>query len=350
MEHARTTSITRSERSVQLLEIQGFSTTASMDSDDFITSRWKVGGFEWQLRVYPSGQPCRNHASPWVALGLVLLHETVGVRASLGCQLVDQRGKINPSEEKRMSRIFYDAHDDSDLVPLMARHDVVKSGYLKDDTLTLRCTITVLKDIQIPRIPAEGVIALPSTNLHQHLGTLLQSETGADVTFIVCGESFAAHKDILAARSPVFKAQFFGDMKEKCSVRVEVEDMEAAAFRAMLHFILSDTAPELDQPLEEGTAMAQHLLAASDRYELDRLKLICEIKLSGGINVETAATTLALAEQHNCSKLKDKCIEFIVSTPAVLGAVLATEGYKHLEASCPLVLTELLKSVHLRKS
>jgi speckle-type POZ protein len=60
--------------------------------------------------------------------------------------------------------------------------------------------------------------------------------------------------------------------------------------------------------------------------------------------VGTAATTLALAEQHNCSLLKAKCLEFIVRTAGTLDAVMATEGYKHLEASCPLVLRELLKS------
>uniref|UniRef100_A0A8I6YRR2 BTB domain-containing protein n=1 Tax=Hordeum vulgare subsp. vulgare TaxID=112509 RepID=A0A8I6YRR2_HORVV len=126
--------------------------------------------------------------------------------------------------------------------------------------------------------------------------------------------------------------------------------MEAAAFRAMPHFIYTDTVPELDQELEAVATMAQHLLAAADRYGLDMLKLICEIKLSGGITVDTAATTLALAEQLNCSQLKAKCVDFILSTPAVLDAVLATEGYKHLAASCPLVLADLLKSAHGRKS
>ncbi|KAF7098084.1 hypothetical protein CFC21_099850 [Triticum aestivum] len=53
---------------------------------------------------------------------------------------------------------------------------------------------------------------------------------------------------------------------------------------------------------------------------------------------------LALAEQHNYPQLMVKCVEFIVSTPAILDAVLATDGYKHLVASCPMVLPELLKS------
>jgi speckle-type POZ protein len=87
-------------------------------------------------------------------------------------------------------------------------------------------------------------------------------------------------------------AEFFGQMKEKCSGHVVVKDMDRAVFKAMLHFIYTDTMPELDQRLEEVATMAQHLLVAADRYGLDRLKLICEGKLSGGISVDTAATTV----------------------------------------------------------
>ena len=65
-----------------------------------------------------------------------------------------------------------------------------------------------------------------------------------------------------------------------------------------------------------------------DRYGLDRLKLICEGKLSGGIDVDTVATTLTLAEQHNCSLLKAKCVDFIARSPETLDAVLATDGFR----------------------
>ncbi|CAN6177185.1 unnamed protein product [Urochloa humidicola] len=82
---------------------------------------------------------------------------------------------------------------------------------------------------------------------------------------------------------------------------------------------------------------------------VQRLKVICEGKLSGGIGVDTAATTLALAEQHNYSLLRAKCVEFITASPETLDAVVETEGYKHLMASCPLVFTELLKAAHGRK-
>lgn len=215
----------------------------------------------------------------------------------------------------------------------------------RDDYLTVQCTITVLKE---PPAVATRV-PVPTSNLHRHFGDLLRSGTGADVTFVVAGQSFAAHKAILAARSPVLMAKFFGHMREASSRVVVVEDMEPAAFKAMLHFIYTDTVPELDQELEAVAPMAQHLLAAADRYGMDRLKVLCEGKLSCGITIDTAATSLALAEQHNCVHLRAKCVEFIISTPAILDAVVATDGYRHLEASCPSALTSILLSVRGRR-
>ncbi|VAI92233.1 unnamed protein product [Triticum turgidum subsp. durum] len=135
-------------------------------------------------------------------------------------------------------------------------------------------------------------------------------------------------------------------MKEKCSQDVKIDDMEAQVFKALLRFIYTDTVPEFENQEDSVTLMAQHLFAAADRYGLDMLKLICS---DNGINVNTVATTLALAEQHSCSQLKANCVDFIISTPTILDAVLAMDGYKHLASSCPSVVTDLLKSACSRK-
>jgi hypothetical protein len=51
-------------------------------------------------------------------------------------------------------------------------------------------------------------------DLHRHLGGLLASGDGADVAFRVAGETFRAHRCVLAVRSPVFKAELLGTMRE----------------------------------------------------------------------------------------------------------------------------------------
>nr|CAD1826009.1 unnamed protein product [Ananas comosus var. bracteatus] len=141
-------------------------------------------------------------------------------------------------------------------------------------------------------------------------------------------------------------------MRETRMKQIKLEDMEAAVFRALLHFIYSDTLPSyMEEPPTTTTttesssnSMAQHLLVAADRYGLERLRLVCEYKLCRNIRVNTVANTLALAEQHRCGRLKAACLNFIAS-PGTLAAVIETDGFEHLTLSCPLVMKELLEKL-----
>ncbi|XBI03165.1 hypothetical protein VPH35_131615 [Triticum aestivum] len=188
----------------------------------------------------------------------------------------------------------------------------------------LRWDVSVSKEIFTEPIPPHVVV--PPSNMHQHLGQLLLAGEAADVTFEVGEETLAAHRCILAARSPVFRAQLLGPMKEKTATQVLIDDMEARVFKALLHFIYTDSLPAMD---EGGAAeIAQHLLVAADRYDMERLKLICEGKLS-------------LAEQHGCGALKKACVKFLMS-PGNLKAVMQSDGCEHVRSSCPAVLDELL--------
>ncbi|CAK9151033.1 unnamed protein product [Ilex paraguariensis] len=118
---------------------------------------------------------------------------------------------------------------------------------------------------------------------------------------------------------------------------------------ALLHFIYWDSLPDMEDltGLDSqwaSTLMSQHMLAAADRYGLDRLRLLCEANLCVDVAINTVATTLALAEQHHCLQLKSICLEFI-AMPENLRAVMQTDGFEYLKESCPSVLTELLEYV-----
>ena len=85
--------------------------------------------------------------------------------------------------------------------------------------------------------------------MHRNLGDLLLSEKGADVVFDVGGQTFAAHRCVLAARSPVFSAELLGTMKESNNTTgvVRVDDMEAQVFKALLHFVYTDSLPRTEK-------------------------------------------------------------------------------------------------------
>ena len=98
--------------------------------------------------------------------------------------------------------------------------------------------------------------------------------------------------------------------------------------------------PELET--EEEDVMWQHLLVAADRYDLPRLRLICEQELCDScINTSTVANILALAEEHHCRELKEDCLNFL-DCPAHLQDVMAAGGLEQLKSSCPSVLIDLI--------
>ncbi|CAM0877990.1 unnamed protein product [Alopecurus aequalis] len=341
-------------RSARLLRIEGFSLMPEVDhvrmDGHFVRTTWSIYGYDWEVRFHPSMKFGCNMFDTWLAVELAFPVTSgegdASMCAKLCCRLVDPRGKLAPAGGDVGSGVSGPSRR-SIVVYLVGRRKLSESGYLNHDSVTIECTITVLmRSPDMTVLPAKQA---PS-NLNLDLAQLQQSKTGADVTFLVSGgESFDAHKLILAARSPVFSAEFFGDFGEKSSQQIQVEGIDAAAFKAMLNYIYTDAVSDFDQRSEATTELAQDLLAAADRYGLDRLKMICETKLSDSINAGTAATILAFAEQHNCSQLKAKCIDFIVGTPDILDEVLATDGYTHLVASRPSVLRELLMSARGRK-
>jgi speckle-type POZ protein len=51
---------------------------------------------------------------------------------------------------------------------------------------------------------------------------------------------------------------------------LQISDVEARVFKALLHYIYTDSLPAIDEG--EAMDMARHLIAAADRYSLDRLK------------------------------------------------------------------------------
>ncbi|CAN6177196.1 unnamed protein product [Urochloa humidicola] len=344
-----TVDLTEAARSVQLFKINAF--TATKEKPGFTASKaCAVGGLDWRIEFHPKcSEPNRSYgSSDWIMFRVRLISKGAsGVAASFSCRLMDPRSPGDSYADEMIAPSMFCANKSLDVF-LIRRSDLEKSHsrYVKDDCILVQCAINVLlgesRDAAVAGAASTAVASVPSSDLNQQFGELLRSQKGADITFLVSSESVAAHRSVLAARSPVFMAELFGDMKERASPCVEIKDMEVEVFRAMLHFIYTDMAPKLDQKGEQATLMAQHLLEAADRYGLERLKRICVEKMCTDISVDTVATTLALAEQHGCSGLKSRCMKFILAAPENLHTVAATEGFKHLEACCPSVLTELL--------
>ncbi|KAG0515535.1 hypothetical protein BDA96_10G287100 [Sorghum bicolor] len=370
--YAACINLTNSARSVQLFKIDAFTATREKGQGSIASTRTSVGGYDWVINYHPRVVYSNQY---WIMFRITLDSDGTGVVASFACRLVDVVDQTGGGQHLGSSSSPVPAaitsatlsKGQANDVYITTRSKLASSGYLKDDSFLVECVITVLLENRSPTQDAAAAAAnlaptttsaaaAPPSDLGRHFGELWRNQKGTDVTFLVSGEPIAAHKCVLAARSPYFMAELFGDMKEKASQHVEIEDMRPEVFRALMQFIYTDTSPpelqvegkeeeEEEEEEEDARMMAQHLLVAADRYGMERLKIICEEKMCADISVDTVSTALALAEQHGCSELKARCIKFIVATPANLRAVVKTEGYAHLIASCPSVVHDLLLAI-----
>ncbi|KAL3647909.1 BTB/POZ and MATH domain-containing protein 2 [Castilleja foliolosa] len=388
-------SITETVNGTHDFKITGYSLSKGIGIGKYRASdTFMVGGHEWAIYFYPDGKSVEDN-STYVSLFIALASDGTDVRALFELTLLDQSGKERHKIHSHFGRalengpytlrnrgsmwfvnvgkyvckqgeMVYLGKNASCLMGykhFIKRTALDTSDYLKDDCLRVHCCVGVVKS------HTEGAkiysISLPPSDIGQHFGHLLESGEGSDVNFEVDGETFSAHKVVLAARSPVFKAQLYGPMKDQNTQCIKVEDIEAPVFNgvvsemaatvisskvlALLHFMYWDTLPDFEELTGlntkcTSTLMSQHILAAADRYGLDRLRLLCEAKLCLDVAINTVATTLALAEQHLCFQLKSVCLKF-VALPENLRAVMQTDGFEYLKESCPNVLTELLKCV-----
>ena len=66
---------------------------------------------------------------------------------------------------------------------------------------------------------------------------------------------------------------------------VDVVDVRAPVFRVLLHFVYADALPPEADGANLDVALAQHLLVAADRFQLSRLRRICEQRLCETVEV-----------------------------------------------------------------
>ncbi|CDY13941.1 BnaC09g38850D [Brassica napus] len=387
------TSLTETVDGFHEFKISSYSLTKGLGVGKFVASEtFNVGDYTWAIYFYPDGKSPEDNSS-YVSLFIALASEGADVRALFELTLVDQSGNGKHKVHSHFGRALESGPYTLKYRGSMwgykrffKKSTLESSDYIKDNSLLVRCRVGVVKSC------TEGQrnynIPVPVSNLGQQFGNLLESGKGCDVTFEVDEETFSAHKLVLAARSPVFRAQLFGPLRDRNTDRIEIEDMESPIFKVLsfwdciclvwifysrmyhpgsspgalllllslltqdkvlLHFIYWDELPDMQELMgidskSASTLVAQHLLVVADRYALERLKVICESRLCEGITINTAATTLALAEQHHCFQLKAVCLKF-VSLPENLKAVMQTDGFDYLKKSCPSLLTELLKYV-----
>ncbi|KAF0900471.1 hypothetical protein E2562_032079 [Oryza meyeriana var. granulata] len=309
-------------RGTHVFTVDGYSLHRQLGTDKYINSAiFAVGGYDWCLLYYPDDvyNPDDNDKR-YISIGLQLISKSVEVfhnddrKCTLGTPNI-----------------------------MIDRNEVEELACLCDDRLVIECDITVIKGSLVRR--EEATMAgdddinhkqlSSSSDLSKDMVKMLKAKVGADVAFNVAGEVFMAHRVVLAAQSPVFKTELYRPMRARRGQQIAIKDMQPAVFNALLYFMYTDEllSPDMgDLDGDDKMELIKHLLSAADRYGVDKLKILRENSLYKSLDVENVVNTFALADQHNCHKLKDACAQCIAS-PNRLDDVVASKGYGRYSAA-----------------
>ncbi|XP_054581104.1 speckle-type POZ protein-like [Eptesicus fuscus] len=287
---------------------------------------------KWCLRAYPKGQD--EESKDYLSLYLILLSCPKSIfLAKFKFSILNDKGEITKAVKSQRAYRFVQGKDWG-FKKFIHRDVLLDEDYrfLPDDKLTLFCEVNVVQDsVTISGQNTRKMVKVPECQLADELGGLWENSWFTDCCFCVAGQEVQAHKAILAARSPVFRAMFGHAMEESKKNRVEIIDVEPGVFKEMMCFIYTGKAPNLD-------TMADGLLAAADKYVLERLKVMCEEALSSHLSVENAAEMLTLADLHSADQLKTQAVDFINSHAE---DVMGTSGWQAMVASHPHLMAEV---------
>ncbi|GFY68310.1 TD and POZ domain-containing protein 1 [Trichonephila inaurata madagascariensis] len=202
-----------------------------------------------------------------------------------------------------------------------------KDLYLPNDVLTLHCeyafsTGNETDEIEYvcygrPPIQEENLtsddseskdMSLDSTKiLKENLESSYMENLLCDTKLKTKTGSFPAHKYILSARSPVFKAMFTNDMRERNSECVNIEDLNDDTVQSMLLYMYTATLPDLQWD------SACNLFTAADKYEILSLKSKCSSFLKGNLTQDNALNLLILTDMHQDEDLKSAVQDYILN-------------------------------------
>lgn len=92
---------------------------------------------------------------------------------------------------------------------------------------------------------------------------LLRSSELSDAVLVVGQKEFAVHRNILAARSPVFSGMFRCDLEESKNGRVVINDLRVDVCELMLIYIYTGKVPST-----KGNSLEFELLIAADKVRI----------------------------------------------------------------------------------
>ena len=166
---------------------------------------------------------------------------------------------------------------------------------------------------------------------------LRKDDVLCDVRLVVEGQSFLAHRSILASSSPYFRGLFTNDMKEKEVMECSLDQLKSSVMEALLCYVYTGNVTLTEEN-------AQDLVAAADYLIIQSLKDIgCQF-LESSLSPSRCFALRDFAEKFSCKALKSSATIYIVKH---FKEACDTEAFKSIDYE---VLSEIIQRDDLEVS
>ncbi|KAL8224893.1 hypothetical protein R6Q57_017450 [Mikania cordata] len=147
----------------------------------------------------------------------------------------------------------------------------------------------------------------PSSPVSQvYLGEqYVNNPTLSDVTFLIEGKKFYAHRICLLASSDAFRAMFNGGYREKDAKDIKIPNINWETFELMMRYIYTGS-------VEVNLRIAHDLIKTADQYLLEGLKRLCEYTIAQDITTDNIELMYDLSETFHAVSLRNACILFVL--------------------------------------
>lgn len=168
--------------------------------------------------------------------------------------------------------------------------------------------------------------------------TIFDDKKNSDIKVIAGVESYHCHKNILSARSEVFKNMLGPDTLETKTDTIEMKEVGTEAVKNMLKHVYSGEIPE------DPEILTTDLLNIADMYLLDSLKEACLESLVQRLEVSSSISTFILVDRYlpNGGKLREMVIMFMKCN---IKEVVELDDWGTMEDEHPSVVKDLMTSI-----
>lgn len=262
-----------------------------------------------QLFVNGCAKSCKN--SVCVRLAVVVRggvnHEHMHLHTKL--VVFNNKGDVANKICNRSLFILKSHQDERSFHKILSRNRLLddRNGFLTNGQLKIQCSVYVqsgiVRNFCTTTASKASMIRLQEFNDFEKL---LEDEKYSDTKLIVGNKEFKVHKCILAARSPVFSAMFECNMKEKIENSVEITDVEPDLMKEVLRFIYTGKVNRMEN-------MEKDLFRVADKYDLNRLKMLCEEAITNDLTVDNIAEILIFGDFYKSKRIMEDAVDFFLA-------------------------------------